>query len=226
MEMLYFISPVYLYLIFLFPGVQSGFVTLPRISRFERHFQDGDICKGSPPDNSGIALTRSDSLASFTVDLGPSLMTEVLSLIDNASALQRSNHSQAADAEEEGEKEDIDENSSLTDTPVQTPKVTSPNPSISHDMNSRESPGWTEQEVDTGSVRTPDASAGSPHRAEPAMEAERFQRAADVLARHYSGGSFKKGERNSSSRSAVSAAFYKNHKTPYAFSEEEEEIKV
>jgi len=71
-----------------FAGVQSGFVTLPRLSRLERQFQDGDVLKGSPPDNSGITLTRSDSLASFIVDLGPSLMTEVLSLIDNASSLQ------------------------------------------------------------------------------------------------------------------------------------------
>uniref|UniRef100_A0A3Q1F1T9 CDC42 effector protein (Rho GTPase binding) 1b n=1 Tax=Acanthochromis polyacanthus TaxID=80966 RepID=A0A3Q1F1T9_9TELE len=41
----------------------------------------------------GITLTRSDSLTSFTVDLGPSLMTEVLSLIDNPSCLQTANHS-------------------------------------------------------------------------------------------------------------------------------------
>ncbi|XP_061566972.1 cdc42 effector protein 1b [Cololabis saira] len=207
-------------------GVQSGFVTLPRISRLERHFQDGDICKASPPDN--IPLTRSDSLASFTVDLGPSLMTEVLSLIDSSSSFQRSNHNQAAGEEEGGVEEDREEDSSLTDTPVQTPKMTSPTSSmfdlpVSHNMNSSGSPNWTQQEEDR-SPRTPDASTVSPQRAEPVMEAERFQRATDVLARHYGGGSFTKATRMGND--TVSAAFCKNQKTPYAFTEDEEEIKV
>ncbi|KAM6905063.1 cdc42 effector protein 1b [Xenentodon cancila] len=210
-------------------GVQSGFATLPRISRLERHFQDGDVCKASHPDNSGAPLTRSDSLASFTVDLGPSLMTEVLSLIDSASSLQRSDHSQAASEEEEGVEVERDEDSSLTETPVETPKMTSPTSSlfsrsVSHNMDSRGSPTWTEQEEDRRSVRTPDASTVSPRRAEPVMEAERFQQATDVLARHYGGGSFTKATRMSND--AVSAAFYKKHKTPCAFSEDEEEIKV
>ncbi|KAK1877560.1 Cdc42 effector protein 1 [Dissostichus eleginoides] len=39
-------------------------------------FQDGDARRGSLPDGGGFTLTRSDSLASFTVDLGPSLMSE------------------------------------------------------------------------------------------------------------------------------------------------------
>ena len=117
----------------LFAGVQSGFVTLPRFSRLDRQFQDEDIRKG--PD---ITLTRSDSLTSFTVDLGPSLMTEVLSLIDNPSCLQMSNHSQAAGEEEEEEEG----GSSPTETPVQTPEVTSPNSSTGsgssiRNMNSR-----------------------------------------------------------------------------------------
>lgn len=219
-------------------GLQSGFVTLPRLSRLDRQFQDGDVRKGSLPDGSGITLTRSDSLTSFTVDLGPSLMTEVLSLIDNPRCLQISNHSQAAGEEEEGEEEEEDDDdSSLTETPVQTPSVTSPNPSVScgpfsrymHNRGRSCSSNWTgqeeeEEEEERRSVRSPDASAGSPQRTEPVIEAERFQRAADVLSRHYGGGSFTKGTRMSSSSS--SPAFSPSHKTPYALSEEEEEIKV
>ncbi|XP_071330486.1 cdc42 effector protein 1-like [Trachinotus anak] len=209
-------------------GLQSGFVTLPRLSRLDRQCQDGDAQKGSLPDGSGsIALKRSDSLTSFTVDLGPSLMTEVLSLIDNPSCLQMSNHSQAAGEEDErGDEEDKDD-SSLSETPVQSPGVTSPSPSFSRSMNNRGrscSSNWTEQEEDRRSLRTPDASAGSPQRAEPVMEAERFQRAADVLSRHYGGESFTKGTRVNNN--TPSPAVSRSRKTSYAFSEEEEEIKV
>ncbi|KAM9346546.1 cdc42 effector protein 1b [Symphorus nematophorus] len=194
-------------------GVQSGFVTLPRLSRLDRQFQDGDVRKGSD-----ITLTRSDSLTSFTVDLGPSLMTEVLSLIDNPSCLQMSHHSQAAGMEEEEEED----GSSLTETPVQSPEVASPNcsmgsGSLSRNMNNSErscGSNWTDQEEERR----------SPQRAEPAMEPERFQRAADVLSRHYGGGSFTKGTKMKSN--TASPALSHSHKTPYAFSEEEEEIKV
>lgn len=211
-------------------GLQSGFVTLPRLSRLDRQFQDGDVRKGSLPDSSGITLTRSDSLTSFTVDLGPSLMTEVLSLFDNPSCLQMSNRSQAADEEEEGEEIEEGDDSSLTETPVQSPGVTSPNPSMGggsfrRNMNSRGrscSSNWTEQEEERRSLRTPDGSTGSPQRAEPTMEAERFQRAADVLSRHYGGGSFTKGTRMSNDTTSPPHS----RKTSYVFSEEEEEIKV
>ncbi|KAM4717459.1 cdc42 effector protein 1b isoform 1-T2 [Anableps anableps] len=196
-------------------GVQSGFLTLPRVSRLERQIQDGDIWISSA-DNGCSTLTRSDSLASFTVDLGPSLMTEVFALIDNPSSLQISNHSQApGEEEEEDEKGDTN---SLTETPVQTPTVSSPNPSqcsgsFRSKVNGRINSTWKEHKEDKGSVRTPDASSGSSHKEESAIEAERFQRAADVLARHYGGGSFTRGMRMS-------------QKTPHALSEEEEEIKV
>lgn len=215
----------------MFAGLQSGFVTLPRLSRLDRQFQDGDR-KGSLPDSSGITLTRSDSLTSFTVDLGPSLMTEVLSLIDNPTCLQMSNHSQTACEEVEGEEKEEEDDSSLTETPVQSPAVTSPNSSagsgsLSRKVNSRGrscSSNCTAQEGERRSLRTPDVCAGSPQRAEPAMEAERFQRAADVLARHYGGGSFTKGRRMLND--TTSPALSHSRKAPNAFSEEEEEIKV
>ncbi len=143
-----------------------------------------------------------------------------------------SNHNQAADEEEEGEEVEEEDDSSLTETPVQSPEVTSPNPSMgsgsfSRNINNRGgscSSNWTEQEEERRSLRTPDVSTGSPQRVEPAMEAERFQRAADVLSRHYGGGSFTKGTRMS--KDTTSPAFSHSRKTSYAFSEEEEEIKV
>ncbi|XP_038565537.1 cdc42 effector protein 1-like [Micropterus salmoides] len=210
-------------------GLQSGFVTLPRLSRLDKQFQDVDVRKGCIPDSGGITLTRSESLTSFTVDLGPSLMTEVLSLIDNPSCLQMS--SQAAGDKEEGEEEEEEDDGSLTETPVQSPGLNSPNPSMGSGSFSRKmdnrghscSSDWTEKEEER-SWKTPDVCSGSPQRVEPAIEAERFQKAADVLSRHYGGGSFTKGTRMSSD--TTSPAFSHSSKTSYAFSEEEEEIKV
>lgn len=157
-------------------------------------------------------------------------MTEVLSLIDSSRCLQMSNRSQAAGEEEEGEDEEEEDDYSLSETPVQSPAVTSPSSmcsgSFSRDMNNGRCCGskWTEQEENRRSVRTPDASSGSPQRDEPVMEAERFQKAADVLSRHYGGGSFPRGSKMSNSTTAP--AFSHNQKTPRVFSEEEEEIKV
>uniref|UniRef100_A0A3Q3LPN2 CDC42 effector protein (Rho GTPase binding) 1b n=1 Tax=Mastacembelus armatus TaxID=205130 RepID=A0A3Q3LPN2_9TELE len=214
-------------------GLQSGFVTLPRVSRIDRQFPDGDARKGSAAESGGFTRTRSDSLTSFTVDLGPSLMTEVLSLIDNPTCLQLSNHRQTAGEEEErGDEAEEEDDSSLTQTPVQSPGVTSPDPSMcsrsfSRNVTSRGrtcTSDWTEGEEGRRSVSTPDVSTESPQRVEPAMEAERFQRAADVLARHYGGGSFTKGTRTSNR--TASPAFSYSYKTPHGFSEEEEEIKV
>ncbi|XP_068606556.1 cdc42 effector protein 1-like [Brachionichthys hirsutus] len=207
-------------------GLQSGFVTLPRLSRLDRQFQD-DVQRGSAPDSGGVTLTRSDSLTSFTVDLGPSLMSEVLDLIDNPAYHQISHQSQTPSEKEGGEDEEDD--SSLTETPVQSPWMISPNSSMSSGSFSRDVRGrcgsnCTEPEDERGSLRTPDACAGSPLRAAPAMEAERFQRAADVLSRHYGGGSFARRARMSSS--SASPALSHNHESPHAFSEEEEEIKV
>ncbi|MEQ2267612.1 hypothetical protein XENORESO_008159 [Xenotaenia resolanae] len=199
-------------------GVQSGFVTLPRVSRFERQLQGGDVWKPSSADNGCSTMTRSDSLTSFIVDLGPSLMTEVFALIDNPSSLQISNHSQAASEKEEGDEEEKGDNSSLTETPIQTPTVSSPNPSLCSGSfrpkeNGRSSSNWREHKEDRVSVRTPDASSCSSHKEESVIEAERFQRAANVLARHYGGGSFTR------------EMSQKSQKTPHSLSEEEE-IKV
>lgn len=184
-------------------GLQSGFLTLPRPSRLDRQGPDRESCRGSLP--------RSDSLTSFTLDLGPSLMTEVLSLIDSRTCLQTAYHSQAGG--EEGEEEEEDD-ISLTETPVQSPDVMSPNPSMSvysRHMNNRGRCCDTDctQPEEQRSLKSPDESG---------IEAEHFQRAADVLSRHYGGASFTNRKRVSSSTSPVS----KHSSTPA----EDEEIKV
>lgn len=147
-------------------------------------------------------------------------MTEVFSLIDNPSSFLTSNHRQAAGA---GEKEEENDDNSLTETPVQTPTASSPNSSLfsesfSHNVDGRGSSNRTEHEKDRRALRTSEVSSGS------VMEATRFQRAADVLARHYGGGSVTRGTRMGSDKTSL--GFYKSHRTSYAVSEEEEEIKV
>lgn len=162
-------------------GFQSGFITLPRLSRLDRPFRDSLRRRGSSPDDEVAPRTRSDSLASFNVDLGPSLMSEVLSLIDlHKSGLGR--------GEEEGKEEEEEEDGSMSETPVPTPEATTP------DL----------------STRRPVEGTGSPRGVEPGMDGERFQRAAEVLTRHYGGSVERSGSRT--------AAF--------SLSEEEEEIKV
>ncbi|XP_054616135.1 cdc42 effector protein 1b [Dunckerocampus dactyliophorus] len=200
-------------------GLQSGFVTLPRFSRLDRQLPDEDVHRRSMRDNHRKPLTRSDSLTSFTLDLGPSLMAEVLGLFDNHSSLQMA--SQAAGEEEEkkdaaADADEEEDDRSLTETYV-SPVVSSTNSSVRsgssrRNINSQEhscSTSWTEE--DGRSTAAPSRSPPmSPPTVEPAMESERFRRAADVLSRHYGGGS-------------VARSF---SKTSYTFSEEEEEIKV
>ncbi|XP_020782804.1 cdc42 effector protein 1b [Boleophthalmus pectinirostris] len=155
-------------------GYQSGFVTLPRLSRMDRPGPDGESCRGSLP--------RSDSLTSFTLDLGPSLMTEVLSMIDIHSCLQTSNQS-PTERQGEGQEDEEDEDS---ETPVQSPEVLSPEPSVSMYSRHMHSRGRC-----SGSDFTqPQEFRRSVDLSECGMQAESFQRAAHVLSRHYGGASF------------------------------------
>lgn len=57
-----------------FAGLESGFCTIPRIPRSEKTQESSYPAAES-------ALTRSDSLLSFRLDLGPSLMSELLHVI-------------------------------------------------------------------------------------------------------------------------------------------------
>lgn len=58
---------------FVFSGLESGFCTIPRVPRSEKT-QDSSY-------TNELALARSDSLLSFRLDLGPSLMSELLHVI-------------------------------------------------------------------------------------------------------------------------------------------------
>lgn len=57
----------------IFPGLESGFCTIPRVPRSEKTQENTSFAES--------ALTRSDSLLSFRLDLGPSLMSELLHVI-------------------------------------------------------------------------------------------------------------------------------------------------
>ncbi|XP_077475151.1 cdc42 effector protein 1b [Stigmatopora argus] len=199
-------------------GIQSGFATLPRSSRLDRPFLDGEL-RASQRDRQGKTVTRSDSFTSFTLDLGPSLMSEVLGLFDDPGSLRVVSQVAAAEEEEKNDADDEGDDRSLTETFV-SPAGSSTNSSVrsvssrrnGNDKEHSCSSSWTEE--DRRSIATSSKSPPrSPPKQEPAMESERFQRAAEVLSRHYGGGSVAKPSPPVS-------------KTPYTFSEEEEEIKV
>ncbi|XP_055366808.1 LOW QUALITY PROTEIN: cdc42 effector protein 1b [Betta splendens] len=65
-------------------GLSSGFLTLPRPSLAST----GQLHEASLPDGGGFLRSRSDSLTSFHRGPRPSLMTEVLTLIDSSSCLR------------------------------------------------------------------------------------------------------------------------------------------
>ncbi|XP_077058602.1 cdc42 effector protein 1b [Siphateles boraxobius] len=161
-------------------GLRSGFVTLPHLSRLDQSFAETsellseDSRRSSLPENSDVSMTRSDSLSSFTVDLGPSLMSEVLELIDSSCCLITSRR------EEEVEPSSVfemDHNGPDTEALIRRPIT-----------------------ADVG------------------IEPKNFQQAATMLTRHFGGGrSEEEGQRASS---------FRHTRTPYSFTEADEEIKV
>ncbi|KAL1246516.1 hypothetical protein QQF64_034650 [Cirrhinus molitorella] len=165
-------------------GLHSGFVTLPRLSRLDQSFAEtseslsADSRRSSLPENSEVSMTRSDSLSSFTVDLGPSLMSEVLELIDSSCCLIKSHQDQ--------EIEDEEQQSSVFET--------------------------------DRTCQTTDASVRRSIGADVAIEPRRFQQAASMLARHFGGGRSEEERQRPSS--------FRHTRTPYSFTETEEEIKV
>ncbi|XP_016104163.1 cdc42 effector protein 1b [Sinocyclocheilus grahami] len=88
-------------------GLNSDFVTLPHLSRLDQSFAEtsellsGDSRRSSLLENSEVSMMRSDSLSSFTVDLGPSLMSEVLGMIDSSCCLIKSHQDQEIEEEEQ-----------------------------------------------------------------------------------------------------------------------------
>ncbi|XP_024141220.1 cdc42 effector protein 1 [Oryzias melastigma] len=203
-------------------GLESGFVTLPRLSRSERQQPSvsvpshSDVRRGSLSDQTDASTAAceaerstafSDSLPSltsldaFTFDLGPSLMSEVFSLIDGR---------------QEG-------GSPMWDGEESTVRLTSEgsrggSATVSYvDSLLREDPGLVEEE-ERGRIRlsgkVPDVLLGSHDRVGIRMGSERFQSATDVLARHY--GVVRDGSTQNRAK----------NKTFYSFMDDEDEIKV
>ncbi|KAG1966983.1 cdc42 effector protein 1b [Pimephales promelas] len=161
-------------------GHRSGFITLPRSSRLDQSFAETpellseDSRQSSLPENSDVSMTRSDSLSSFTVDLGPSLMSEVLELIDSSCCLITSRQEEE---EEPSSVFEMDHNGPETNTLIRRPIT---------------------------------ADAG--------IEPKKFQQAASMLTRHFGGGRSEEERQRASS--------FRHTRTPYSFTEADEEIKV
>lgn len=168
-------------------GLRSGFITLPRLSRLDQSFAETsellseDSRRSSLPENSDVSMTRSDSLSSFTVDLGPSLMSEVLELIDSSCCLITSR------------QEEEEEPSSVF-------------------------------EMDHNGLKT-EALVRRPITANDGIEPMKFQQAASMLTRHFGGGRPEE-ERASSRELHQRASSFRHTRTPYSFTEADEEIKV
>lgn len=207
-------------------GVESGFVTLPRLSRSERPVQStatsscsAEIHRGSLTDLSVTltvpdSLSPSDSMTSFTVDLGPSLMSEVFAMIDKTSVHVETSHISEVEHKTEhwaNGKVEItsDTRTSLVDSLLR------------EDLEGRSrlyGVEWGCGDVMNGKSLKP-VIAGDLVRSytakEHGMEAIRFQEAANVLARHYGSGPNRKTDMSITQR-----------RQPYAYPDEEEEIKV
>ncbi|XP_069053127.1 cdc42 effector protein 1 [Lepisosteus oculatus] len=224
-------------------GVHSGFVTLPRLSRSDKQLQETpDVCdselrRDSLQDSGSLSLARSDSLQSFTFDLGPSLMSEVLGLIDSPDCSlganqgwgeEKSTASEPVTVSPAGQSEPPSADGSPLVEDLRGQRLNGGGSPYCEDQDSMGELEFEKEEALTRAA--PDVVLGSPCRVEPGMEAERFQRAADVLARHYGGSGFLKGQQQTEGRAhqfspdADSSTALK--RAPYAYPEEEDEIKV
>ncbi|KAK2820855.1 hypothetical protein Q5P01_023814 [Channa striata] len=235
-------------------GLESGFVTLPRLSHSERQQPSislpmscsPNIHRGSLTDPADAILSTcstsivisepktttgaySSSLASldtFTFDLGPSLMSEVFGLIDG----HPEEHGHAWEGEEAGSACGLTTEGSEMDSAT----ISYVDSLLREDCGGRRSPQWDEEEGSMTevngmgfSVKVPDVVMGSPERVRlgMAMESERFQSAADVLTRHY-GASLLKGQSRMESTHSEMMAISQAKKMSYNYMDDEDEIKV
>ncbi|XP_074518662.1 cdc42 effector protein 4 [Halichoeres trimaculatus] len=242
-------------------GLDSGFVTLPRLSRSERQQPSislptsisPNIHRGSLTDPSDAILSTcsssvltcdtkpstaySDSLPSltsldtFTFDLGPSLMSEVFSLID--SHLEDPGHTW--EGEEAGSACGLTNEESEMDSAT----ISYVDSLLREDCGGRKSPHeaqWEEEEEGSVmeensvglSVEVPDVVMGSPERVTLGMrmESERFQSATDVLARHYGIRPLKGQSRMGSGDSEMMIISQPKRNISYNYMDDEDEIKV
>ncbi|XP_041829854.1 cdc42 effector protein 1 [Melanotaenia boesemani] len=234
-------------------GLESGFVTLPRLSRSERQQPSISISTSCSPNAHRGSLTDpidailstcstsivtsdpkrttafSDSLPSltsldtFTFDLGPSLMSEVFSLIDN--------HPEEDVPSWDGEGAEsvcglINERSEMGSATISF--VDSLLREDGGGGNSPHVADGEEEKVNTVmlSGKVPDVLLGSPERVGIRMENERFQSATDVLARHYGVSLLKGHSRMEAGDSELVFTSQPKKKMSYNFMDDEDEIKV
>ncbi|XP_012718618.2 cdc42 effector protein 1 [Fundulus heteroclitus] len=219
-------------------GLESGFVTLPRLSRSERQQPSVSsppsstscshgVHRGSLTDPSDAILSScsasvgtcgpkrtgptaySDSLTSldtFTFDLGPSLLSEVFSLIDG----RPEEHAPTWGGEEvESACRPASDGSEMGSATISYVD------SLLREDCGAEAECEEERARRGFSGKAPDVLLGSPERVRIRMESERFQSATDVLARHYG---LAKGQNKMEAGGP--------EKKIYSFMDDEDEIKV
>lgn len=195
-------------------------------------------------------MTRFDSLssmASFTFDLGPSLMSEVFGLIDSPNGHPEPSHTWEAEEAEEPSGFAFgfatNEGSEM-DSEMDATTASLVDSLLREDCSSsRKSPygmEWEEEEEEARRMKVnggdqhlkgavPDLVMGSPSRQRLTMESERFQGSADVLGVLYGVGGLLKGQQRMELEGKVTMC-QTMKKTPYICitpdEEEEEEIKV
>ncbi|XP_075949399.1 cdc42 effector protein 1 [Anarhichas minor] len=235
-------------------GLESGFVTLPRLSRSERQQPSislptscsPNVHRGSLTDPTDAILstcsasimtfdpkpTYSDSLPSltsldtFTFDLGPSLMSEVFGLIDGHHPEERGH---TWEGEEAGSACGLTNEGSEMDSAT----ISYVDSLLREDCGGRKSPHgaeWEEEEANGVGLsdKVPDVAMGSPERGRLGlgMESERFQSATDVLARHYGVGHSKGRSRMEVADSEMMTTSQPKNKMSYSYMDDEDEIKV
>lgn len=190
-------------------------------------------------------MTRFDSLssmASFTFDLGPSLMSEVFGLIDSPNGHLEPSHAWMAEEPSCSAFGFVTNEGSEMDSEMDATTASLVDSLLREDCSSsRKSPygmEWEEEEEEARRMEingggqhlkgvVPDLVMGSPSRQRPAMESERFQGATDVLGVLYGVGGILKGQQRMDLEGEVTMG-QTMKKTPYILitPDEEEEIKV
>ncbi|XP_062859214.1 cdc42 effector protein 1 [Trichomycterus rosablanca] len=205
--------------------VESGFVTLPRLSRSERPVQtaappscSAEIHRSSLTDMTLTvpctdSLSTSDSMTSFTVDLGPSLMVEVFGMIDSPTAHTETTYVSEVECKSEPWTNGDAEINSDTRTSLVDSLLREDSEGRTHlygvEWGCRDVMNGKSQKTVLGDL------VPSYNAVEHGMEARRFREASDVLARHYGSGT----QRNMD----ISIGQRRRH---YNYPDEEEEIKV
>ncbi|KAG2464595.1 BORG5 protein, partial [Polypterus senegalus] len=239
-------------------GFESGFCTLPRLSRSEKHssgFQDSDVRSHTPPADlcHSSELQHSDSLTSFTLDLGPSLMSEVMELIERSEKIlgQDAGEDHLSTSFRDTSISEVVESPSWK-KPWQSPSHLEYSMSKGKHVNGDESlvhrAQDSEEQLPGGTVsyqhfiqEEKSLITSTPRRKDSGMDSGRFKRAANVLERHYGGSKFLPDDRQDyaitggheedseveyleKSEDRVEVA--SPRRAPFAYPEEEDEIKV